>query len=91
MLCGCATTDTCRLRRYATEYGAEPSRYRGDRQAVRTITTHPDLIFEEGKCISCGLCIAIAKQAGEKLGLCFVGRGFDVRVAVPFGKDWPRA
>lgn len=86
-LCGCQTTDICALRRYATEYGAEPSHYRGQRKPVRTITTHPDLVFEEGKCISCGLCIAIAKQAGEKIGLAFVGRGFDVQVAVPFGKE----
>jgi NADH dehydrogenase/NADH:ubiquinone oxidoreductase subunit G len=86
-LCGCETTDICALRRYAIEYGAEPGHYRGDRKPVRTITSHPDLIFEEGKCIACGLCVAIAKQAGEKTGLAFVGRGFDVRVAVPFGRE----
>jgi hypothetical protein len=32
----------------------------------------------------CGICIRIASEAGEALGLTFVGRGFDVRVAVPF-------
>jgi NADH dehydrogenase/NADH:ubiquinone oxidoreductase subunit G len=41
------------------------------------------VIFEPGKCIDCGLCIQIAAAAGETLGLAFVGRGFDVRVAVP--------
>jgi len=86
-LCGCGSTDICALRRYSIEYSAEPSRYRGHRKPVRTITTHPDLVFEEGKCIACGLCVAIAKQAGEKTGLAFVGRGFDVQVAVPFGKE----
>lgn len=91
MLCGCASTDSCRLRRLAAEYGAEPSRYRGDRRPVTRITTHPELIFEEGKCISCGLCIAIAKRAGEPLGLCFVRRGFDVSVSAPLGKDWSQA
>lgn len=86
-LCGCGSLEICLLRRYATEYGAEPSRYRGDRRPVRTVTSHPDLVFEEGKCISCGLCVAIARQAGESTGLAFVARGFDVRVAVPFNQD----
>ena len=48
---------------------------------------HPDVIYEPGKCIDCGLCIQIASQAGEKLGLTFVGRGFDVLVAVPFDRS----
>lgn len=91
MLCGCSTTDYCRLRRYAVEYGAEPSRYRGRRREVRKITSHPELVFEEGKCISCGLCIAIAQRDGERWGLSFVGRGFEVRVAAPLDKTWLEA
>jgi NADH dehydrogenase/NADH:ubiquinone oxidoreductase subunit G len=47
-------------------------------------TQHPDVIYEPGKCIDCGICIETASKAGEALGLTFVGRGFDVRVAVPF-------
>jgi ferredoxin len=43
---------------------------------------HPArVIFEPGKCILCGICIHIAKQAAEPLGLTFVGRGFNVQVA----------
>lgn len=48
---------------------------------------HPELIYEPGKCISCGLCIKIAAAAGEPFGLTFIGRGFNMRVAVPFGRD----
>lgn len=47
---------------------------------------HPDVIYEPGKCIDCGICIQTAAKAGEDLGLAFVGRGFDVRVAVPFNR-----
>jgi NADPH-dependent glutamate synthase beta subunit-like oxidoreductase len=46
-----------------------------------------DVIYEPGKCIDCGLCIQIASEAGETLGLTFIGRGFNVRVAVPFGRS----
>jgi NADH dehydrogenase/NADH:ubiquinone oxidoreductase subunit G len=42
------------------------------------------VIYEPGKCINCELCIQIAGQAEDALGLSFVGRGFDVRVGVPF-------
>ena len=87
MLCGCGSTDSCALRRYAVEYDAQPSHYRGERREVRTIQTHPDLVFEEGKCIACGLCIAVAKKAGEPYGLSFVGRGFQTHVAAPLGRE----
>ena len=48
---------------------------------------HPDVIYEPGKCIACGLCVRIAEDAREELGLTFIGRGFDVRVAVPFDRS----
>ncbi len=50
-----------------------------------------DIIYEAGKCIDCGLCIQTAAKAGEELGLTFVGRGFDVRVAVPFDRSIAQA
>ena len=46
----------------------------------------PQVIYEPGKCIKCGLCIQITSKAREALGLTFIGRGFDVRVDVPFSR-----
>ena len=87
MHCDCRKAQSCKLRRYARQYGARARRYGGERrlfeqQPVKARTG--DVIYEPGKCIDCGLCIQIASQAGEKIGLSFTGRGFDVRVAVPF-------
>ena len=45
------------------------------------------LVIDPKTCIDCGLCIQVARQEGEELGLAFVGRGFDVRVAVPFERS----
>jgi len=94
--------ESCKLRQYAQQYEARPSRYknqktedrgqrtedRSQKSGVRSLSSvlrHPSILsYEPGKCIKCGLCIKIAAAVGEKLGLAFVGRGFDVRIAVPF-------
>jgi NADPH-dependent glutamate synthase beta subunit-like oxidoreductase/ferredoxin len=83
--CDCRALSDCKLRRYAAEYGAEPKRYKTQRRAFEQDIQHTDVVFEQGKCIACGLCIEIAAAAKERLGLTFVGRGFDVRVAAPLG------
>jgi NADPH-dependent glutamate synthase beta subunit-like oxidoreductase len=85
--CDCRKAQTCKLRQYAHDYEARPGRYKGERRAFVQHLQHPDVIYEPGKCIDCGLCIQIASEAGETLGLTFIGRGFDVRVAVPFGRS----
>lgn len=82
--CECSSLDDCKLRRWAMRYQASPTRYRGQRRSFRRDTTHPTLIYEPGKCIACGLCVQIAESARERLGLTFIGRGFEVVVGVPF-------
>jgi len=81
--CDCRAQRDCKLRLYAEKYGADPKRFVGRRRTFEQDISHEQLIFEPGKCIDCGLCIEIAREAGEPLGLAFVGRGFDMRVAVP--------
>jgi ferredoxin len=114
--CDCRKVDTCKLRQYAHDYGAKPTRYKSQRRlftqqlqsrtnchigkdsALPEVQTGRsgsigagDIIYEAGKCIDCGLCIQTAARAGEELGLTFVGRGFDVRVAVPFDRSIAQA
>ncbi len=85
--CDCRKPASCRLRTYATKYGATQHAYRNvDRPRVEPVQRSGDVLFEPGKCIKCGLCVEIAKGAGEALGLTFVERGFQVRVAVPFNR-----
>jgi ferredoxin len=82
--CDCRKPDACLLRQYAQDCDAKQARYKSERRRFVQKTQHPDIIYEPGKCIRCGICIQIAAASGEKLGLTFVGRGFDVRVATPF-------
>lgn len=83
--CDCRKLHTCRLRHYAAEYGASLRRFSADRRPFVQDICHADVVYEPGKCIRCGMCIEIARAAGEPLGLTFIGRGFDVRVSAPLG------
>ena len=84
--CDCRSLKSCKLRKYAAMYDAQPRRYKAGRRVFEQDDKHAEVIYEPGKCIDCGLCIQIAAEAGEPLGLTFVGRGFDVRVAVPLDR-----
>jgi NADPH-dependent glutamate synthase beta subunit-like oxidoreductase len=84
--CDCRKPRDCMLRIHAGRYAARAGRFRDERRDFIQHADHPKVIYEPGKCIHCGLCIQIAARHGEQLGLTFIGRGFDVRVAVPFGE-----
>ncbi|MGA2594974.1 MAG: FAD-dependent oxidoreductase [Bryobacteraceae bacterium] len=86
LTCGCRKQDCCLVRSLATEYDADVYHFAGARRRFSQDLSHPEIIYEPGKCISCDACARIAAAAGEPLGLALVGRGFDVAVAVPFGQ-----
>jgi len=90
--CDCRKPDNCRLRDWSAALGARPGRYKeGQRARFEQDARHELVIFEPGKCIACGLCVQIARGEGEALGLTFIGRGFDVRIGVPFDEPMPDA
>jgi len=83
MSCGCWKASNCDLRQLATEYGADPLRFAGARRQFHRDTTHPEIVYESGKCILCGACVTAAAGIEDGLGLAIVGRGFEATVAVP--------
>lgn len=87
MHCDCRAPNSCKLRFYATLYGVERKRLAGqERLPVIKVFQHDSIVYEPEKCIKCGICVEIASKESELLGLAFVGRGFDVRIKVPFSK-----
>jgi NADH dehydrogenase/NADH:ubiquinone oxidoreductase subunit G len=89
--CECAKSDVCRLRKYSLLYGADPGRFPGARRPHRTLKEHPEVTHDSGKCVLCGICVQLAAQGDERLGLSFVGRGFEMRVAPPLGATLDQA
>jgi NADH dehydrogenase/NADH:ubiquinone oxidoreductase subunit G len=82
--CDCRAANNCRLQTFAELYNVDPRAYAGEhRRKFEFIRQPGGVIFEPGKCISCGICVELAAQARAPLGLTFVGRGFDVKIAVP--------
>ncbi len=84
--CDCRKPVACKLRAYADEYGISSTRYKGERRVFEQHRGRPQVIYEPGKCIDCGICVRIAERDRERLGLTFIGRGFQVRVGVPFNE-----
>jgi NADPH-dependent glutamate synthase beta subunit-like oxidoreductase len=87
MHCDCRKPKTCKLRIYSEAYGIHRKRNQGQERSRVTRALQHDLVaYESEKCIRCGLCIEITRMHGEAIGLAFAGRGFDVRVVVPFNE-----
>jgi NADH dehydrogenase/NADH:ubiquinone oxidoreductase subunit G len=76
---------TCALRKACEAYGVDTAGYRAERPPVVLDRTHPDIVWEQGKCIRCGLCLQVAGAEGAKMGFAFVGRGFAMHLQLPGG------
>jgi ferredoxin len=84
MHCDCRSKSACTLRELSEAYHARRKVFRdAERPRVKREVRHELLVWEPGKCIQCGRCVAITAQEKELPGLTFIGRGFDVRIAVP--------
>ncbi|HPG37879.1 MAG TPA: 2Fe-2S iron-sulfur cluster-binding protein [bacterium] len=86
--CDCRKPEGCKLRQYSEEYNADQKHYPNiNRKNVELIDQHNTVIYEPGKCIKCGICVQITERSAEKLGLTFIGRGFNVRIGIPFNSE----
>ena len=91
MECGCSEYYTCDLKRYATEYGADQNRFKGDIQEHEVDHSHPFIEIDNNKCILCGRCVRICKDLAGAGALGLVDRGFDTYVAPSLGVSLAQA
>lgn len=90
--CDCREVDNCKLRDYSHDFGAKQNRFNfGSRKQIIKHFEHEKIVFEPEKCIRCGICVRITEKKKEKLGLSFIGRGFDVKIGIPFNENIKKA
>ena len=84
--CDCRKPASCRLRHWAAKLGASPTAYRLHRRSFKQQRAG-EIVYEPGKCIACGICLQVAAEHNEQLGLTWVGRGYSVHVGAGFSRD----
>jgi NADH dehydrogenase/NADH:ubiquinone oxidoreductase subunit G len=85
--CDCRKKDDCRLRKTAEKYNARPTAHRTGRRKFTQDRSHPEIIYEKGKCIACGICVRLCEGENNCPGLGNSGRGFAMRIDTPFGES----
>jgi len=84
MHCDCRAKDDCRLRELADKLEATNPRQKMLSHPIeKKINTNSKLIFENAKCIKCGICVRMSTDETNKPSLCFTGRGFMTLISEP--------
>jgi formate dehydrogenase major subunit len=85
LTCGCADVFTCKLKQYASEYGAEQQRFSGKVKKYPVDDRNPYITLDPNKCVLCGLCVRTCDVILGVGALGFTYRGFDMLVQPTMG------
>ena len=84
MHCDCRASEDCRLRDIADDFAMKDPRGKlVYTPAVKKINLQTNLIFENAKCIKCGLCVRVCTDKNDDPPLCFINRGFISIISEP--------
>jgi predicted molibdopterin-dependent oxidoreductase YjgC len=89
MHCDCRAVDNCMLRNVAEELSIRDPRGKLVNSPIKKkINFNTGLIFENAKCIKCGLCVRLCEESKEEPALCFINRGFISIISEPLTEDF---
>lgn len=89
MHCDCRAAGDCRLRDLAEELGIkDPSGKMVNSPIEKKINHKNGLIFENNKCIKCGLCVRVCEDNKDEPSLCFLNRGFISIISEPLTAEF---
>lgn len=89
MHCDCRAADDCRLRDLAENFSIKDPRGKlVNSPIVKKINPNTGLIFENAKCIKCGLCVRICEDSTNEPALCFINRGFISIISEPLTEEF---
>lgn len=60
--CGCSANQTCKLRKYATDFNIDFTKFLGGKFKFSVDDNHPFILRDPNKCISCGKCVKICSE-----------------------------
>jgi NADH dehydrogenase/NADH:ubiquinone oxidoreductase subunit G len=55
---------------------------------VKKINHNTGLVFENAKCIKCGLCVRLCEDSNDEPALCFIHRGFVSIISEPLTEEF---
>ncbi len=89
MHCDCRAAVDCKLRLLADELAVkDPKGKLVNSPIQKKININTGLIFENAKCIKCGLCVRLCEELKEEPALCFINRGFVSIISEPLTEDF---
>ena len=89
MHCDCRAAGDCRLRELAQEFSLkDPVGKVVNSQITKKINYKTGLIFENAKCIKCGLCVRVCEDRNDEPALCFINRGFVSIISEPLTDEF---
>jgi len=84
MHCDCRAAENCKLRELSEKFELkDPKGKFVNAHISKKINNKTGLIFENAKCIKCGLCVRICEDNNDQPGLCFIKRGFISIISEP--------
>jgi predicted molibdopterin-dependent oxidoreductase YjgC len=88
MHCDCRAAGDCRLRELAQSFELKDPPKIVNAPIVKKINHNTGLIFENAKCIKCGLCVRLCEDTPDEPALCFIQRGFVSIISEPLGMEF---
>jgi ferredoxin len=89
MHCDCRAAADCKLRLLADELAVkDPKGKLVNSPVQKKINVNTGLIFENAKCIKCGLCVRLCEELKEEPALCFINRGFISIISEPLTEEF---
>jgi predicted molibdopterin-dependent oxidoreductase YjgC len=89
MHCDCRAAGDCRLRDLADEFSIKnPGNKLINAPIVKKVNSKTGLVFENAKCIKCGLCVRLCEDLKEEPALCFINRGFVTIISEPLTEEF---
>lgn len=89
MHCDCRAANDCRLRELGEAFSIkDPKGKIVNAPIVKKINHKTGLVFENAKCIKCGLCVRLCEDSNDEPALCFIHRGFVSIISEPLTEDF---